>query len=279
MSIGKNIARRRKLIGLTQEELGGRLGVTNQAVSKWESEVSMPDIMLLPQIADVLGCTLEEIYGISEKREKASVNADNFPIYCHERLHRLFFDNTRVRFTGVGNSDEAQLEHQREKLKDGCRIGCFSNDKGAFVMTDDFAFVDCSYKEPGSEDIIREHSGDEYTLMYLTDNNLRKVLFYEYKTAIQGSKADNTEFSFEEIMDGCNLTEAETSAALRLMCDVHINEAYMDHKTKKIKYVFRISNAAYALAIYKLAGLLSEEDPVWIAIRDTSIISNYAFYQ
>ena len=40
MSIGKNIAKFRKAKGLTQEELGAKLGVTNQAVSKWESEVS-----------------------------------------------------------------------------------------------------------------------------------------------------------------------------------------------------------------------------------------------
>ena len=55
MSIGKNIAKHRKALGLTQEELGVRLGVTNQAVSKWESEVSMPDVMLLPAIASALG--------------------------------------------------------------------------------------------------------------------------------------------------------------------------------------------------------------------------------
>jgi len=40
MSMGKNIAEFRKRKGFTQEELGQKLGVTNQAVSKWESEFS-----------------------------------------------------------------------------------------------------------------------------------------------------------------------------------------------------------------------------------------------
>ena len=40
MSIGKNIARLRKEMGLTQGELGEKIGVSNQAVSKWESEIS-----------------------------------------------------------------------------------------------------------------------------------------------------------------------------------------------------------------------------------------------
>lgn len=64
MSIGKNIAKYRKAAGLTQEELGAKLGVTNQAVSKWESQVSMPDVMLLPEIANSLGVTIYQLYGI-----------------------------------------------------------------------------------------------------------------------------------------------------------------------------------------------------------------------
>lgn len=63
MSIGKNIAVLRKAKGWTQSELGEMLGVSNQAVSKWESEMTMPDVMLLPDIAKVFGVTMEELYG------------------------------------------------------------------------------------------------------------------------------------------------------------------------------------------------------------------------
>ena len=62
MSIGKNIAAFRKAKGLTQTELGGMMGVSNQAVSKWEAEMTMPDVMLLPEIAKVLDVTIEELY-------------------------------------------------------------------------------------------------------------------------------------------------------------------------------------------------------------------------
>ena len=75
MSIGKNIAVYRKNKGLTQGELGELLGVTNQAVSKWESEVSMPDVMLLPEIAKALGVTVEDLYALRENRP--AVNADD----------------------------------------------------------------------------------------------------------------------------------------------------------------------------------------------------------
>lgn len=276
MSIGKNIAKYRKLLGLTQEELGVKLGVTNQAVSKWESEVSMPDVMLLPEIATVLGISLDDIYGIAKEPKKVSVSADDFPSFCHKKLIELFYYNTKMRFTHIGSSDIEQLDYQIKKLMDGCRIGCISNTQGAIVIADDFSFMDCSYKAEGSEKVIKNQGVDDYTLMYLTDKNLRKVFYYQYKSAFEKSKTNNSEFTFDEIMNGCNLTEDETAAALRLLKDCHINEVYRDRVTKTKKYVFLISNALYAHAIYKLVGLLSE-DPVWAVVRETSMISDYAF--
>ena len=275
MSIGKNIAKYRKAKGFTQEELGAKLGVTNQAVSKWESEVSMPDIMLLPEIATALNITLDDLYGIVKEPEKVSVSADDFPSFCHQKLIELFYYNTKMRFTHIGSSDKKQLEFQIKKLMEGCRIGCFSNTQGAIVTTEDFSFIDSTYKVANSENVIKGRT-DDYTLMYLTDKNFRKVFYYQYKTAFEKSKVNNTEFTFEEIMNGCNLTEDETAAALRLLKDTRINEVYTDTATKTKKYVFLISNALYAHAIYKLAELLSE-DACWAVVRDTSMISDYAF--
>ena len=146
MSIGKNIAKYRKAKGFTQEELGAKLGVTNQAVSKWESEVSMPDIMLLPEIATVLNITLDDLYGIVNEPEKVSVSADDFPSFCHQKLIELFYYNTKMRFTHIGSSDKEQLEFQIKKLMEGCRIGCLSNTQGAIVTTGDFTFIDSAYK-------------------------------------------------------------------------------------------------------------------------------------
>ena len=60
---GARIAAHRKSLGLTQEGLAQRLGVTNQAVSKWESDQCCPDIMLLPGLADAFGITLDELFG------------------------------------------------------------------------------------------------------------------------------------------------------------------------------------------------------------------------
>ncbi len=62
MTIGKNIAALRKKCGLTQAQLGERLGVSNQAISKWEKGMNLPDVMLLPQIAKVFGTTIDRLF-------------------------------------------------------------------------------------------------------------------------------------------------------------------------------------------------------------------------
>lgn len=69
MTIGKRIALLRKEKGLKQEELAEMLGVSGQAVSKWENDQTCPDISLLPQLASILGVTVDEL--LSGKREMA----------------------------------------------------------------------------------------------------------------------------------------------------------------------------------------------------------------
>ena len=63
MTLGNKIAHYRKNLNITQEALAQQLGVTNQAVSKWESDQCCPDVMLLPKIADIFGITLDELFG------------------------------------------------------------------------------------------------------------------------------------------------------------------------------------------------------------------------
>lgn len=62
-SMGKHIATLRKAKGLTQDELAEQLGVSPQAVSKWENDLSCPDILLLPQLAKIFGITVDELLG------------------------------------------------------------------------------------------------------------------------------------------------------------------------------------------------------------------------
>lgn len=65
--IGEMIKARRMDLGLTQEQLGQKLGVTAQAVSKWEQGVSLPDTSLLPGICRVLSIPAAVLLGVEEE--------------------------------------------------------------------------------------------------------------------------------------------------------------------------------------------------------------------
>lgn len=60
--LAENISKYRKKSGLTQVELAEKLGVSFQAVSKWETAKSAPDISLLPMMAELFGCYIDELF-------------------------------------------------------------------------------------------------------------------------------------------------------------------------------------------------------------------------
>lgn len=62
-TLGKRIIANRKRIGLTQDKLAEQLGVTAQAVSKWENDQSCPDIAMLPKLAEIFGTTTDALLG------------------------------------------------------------------------------------------------------------------------------------------------------------------------------------------------------------------------
>ena len=62
-TLGKRIVMHRKSLGLTQDQLAESLGVTAQAVSKWENDQSCPDISLLPKLAQLFGTTIDTLLG------------------------------------------------------------------------------------------------------------------------------------------------------------------------------------------------------------------------
>lgn len=68
-SIGKTIFDLRTAKRLTQEQLGQRLNVSAQAVSKWEKGESLPDISLVADLAEILGCTTDYLLGSSGNLE------------------------------------------------------------------------------------------------------------------------------------------------------------------------------------------------------------------
>ena len=100
MEIGNQIKTLRTRRGITQEALAQALGVTAQAVSKWERNAATPDIELLPAISAYFGVTIDELFAISDDTRM-------------ERIQNMLWD---VRFL-----DPAVAENERQFLLDKAR--------------------------------------------------------------------------------------------------------------------------------------------------------------
>ncbi len=70
LTLGEKIKELRKRDGRKQEDLANALGVTNQAVSRWEKDGSYPDVEMIPAIANYFGVTIDELFGYENDREK-----------------------------------------------------------------------------------------------------------------------------------------------------------------------------------------------------------------
>ena len=106
MEIGNQIKQLRQRRGVTQEELAERLGVTAQAVSKWERGVATPDIAMLPEISAYFGVTIDELFALSDETRM-------------ERIQNMLWD---VRFLNQADVDSATaflLEKAAKEPKNG----------------------------------------------------------------------------------------------------------------------------------------------------------------
>ena len=70
MTIGESIRYHRKKLNLTQAQLAARLGVTPQAVSKWESGAGLPDLSMAAPLARALGTTTDELLRFGERYQE-----------------------------------------------------------------------------------------------------------------------------------------------------------------------------------------------------------------
>ncbi len=82
IEMGAKIRQLRLCRGLTQEELGNELGVSPQAVSKWESGTTLPDIQLLPELSVLFGVSIDELFSMTDESRMDRIEN----MICHVRF-------------------------------------------------------------------------------------------------------------------------------------------------------------------------------------------------
>ena len=118
-NIGAKIAELRREHNMKQDEFAEQLGVTPQAVSKWENGASMPDIALLPKIAEIFGVTIDALFG-----------ADNAPKPDVQMLpadKRKSFDEMILRVRVQDGGDKVNINLPLPLIKIALEMGMNSS--------------------------------------------------------------------------------------------------------------------------------------------------------
>lgn len=224
MYLNQNIAYYRKLCGYTQEQLAERLSVTAQSVSKWENEISNPDISILRDLAKVLGVDINSLFEETPNALKG-IKLSELSNLCYDALISLFVKAQFTFYHSEKNVLPSETLNKRiEALK---KEFDFPLPKCAYIidegepehssvfLSDAFSFIDRSYGGPDSALLFDLDKAGEL-LSVLGDKNARKVLKTIYEKLI--SEGENaTSFSPQMLSKVTLLTEdAISDAAIKL---------------------------------------------------------------
>lgn len=222
-TVGKNIADLRKKRGLTQEQLGAEVGVSGQAVSKWENG-GMPDAYLIPEIAKSLGVSTDTLFGCKKTVSEREMCEELFR-FCLKRTRYAKqtekFDYYGFLFEAVWSMQCGYLGNEKlvpyaELVKDE-RIATipeytsqaiFNDGTTYLTLCEDFPFF-CMVKDtPGiSEKIFSENDFTEFFSLFSDKESLKAVL--STQTASDGGKytdsrmADTLGISLEKFKEIC----------------------------------------------------------------------------
>lgn len=250
------IVKLRKDAGLTQEQLANMIGVSAQAVSKWETGTTMPDIMLLPIIADVFNTDIDCLFGRTTKKPKRNITKDN----AHEELYNAFFETLQYLWDGFDSEHDdnvlGRAREVREELKKHpqSQTLVLGNLEGNGVYADsDIALAFNKNKEDISK-LLDDESAWK-VLKRFADGETATV--YKFMVNNRGKS-----FTASFIAAKCNIELSPAERALNhLLCmnlisrkDVHTDDGviyvYSEWGTHKLLLVYSMLSLASRLGNY-----------------------------
>lgn len=239
--IGEKIAELRKARGMTQENLAAEIGVSSQAISKWENGTNMPDIMLLPIIADVFGVTVDELYGISRS---SNIKSEKYNQYNAPNLAWESILETLGKVWECSKNIESGkfVPMIKEQFEDKHMQTMICSDTGGAV----FAFHDLGIViKDVSREIFSNDAAGEF-LTGLAKPSVRKILLYNFENP-------SAVYTTQALAKKCGISVDETSEALNFLTRYGIEQkSTLDIGDEEVEIFQQLEHLVYA----KLAAIL-----------------------
>ena len=279
MTISQNIAAFRKAKGYTQEQLGELLGVSNQAVSKWETGVSYPDVMLLPNIAEALGVTLNDLYGITNKPKDGIEWVNNFPTVAQDRIVGVVCNEGYT--VEICRDQDLQTKEDANgvpatRIKAGKTLGIISyTANGAAFVSDSLSVI--SSEKLADMGGVFESAEIASCLKKLSDPHARKVLNYLYAESHKedldsldnihaymnkkGYSLFDLVFSLDEVSAICGLSKEDTLEAIEKLISVRL--VLMSHENNQTRYIFQKTKGVEVAVLLRAMERFMKEIFYW----------------
>lgn len=203
MELGNQIKALRRARGITQETLAEKLGVSPQAVSKWERSAAMPDVQLLPELSACFGVTIDELFALSDEtrmtrirnmlwdqRELSAADMEGAERFLLDRARRERGDHRPLQLLAELHNHKAE-EHRRlaetyaktalERNAD-CRDAFSALVEAMGGRCPDWCFSNHYRLTRWLEEFLAEHPDNVRAMLWLLDQLLDDQRFAEAET-------------------------------------------------------------------------------------------------
>ena len=259
-TFGERIAELRRKRSMTQESLAGIIGVSAQAVSKWENSATMPDILLLPLLADTLCVSIDELFGLPCKTREEPIPIEDTPAAVYDKIL-----TTMCRWDCSVSDDAQYLANAKAGFakNPSAHTGFVSQKAGAVYADRDIALAYL----PNNADSVKllEEEKIGMFLRVLSEENVRRVLAYQCRNPEQT-------FTAASVSAKIGIAEEDARDALEKLCDYTLSAAMNvdvgGGETLRVYQACGLHKLPLLLyPLFSIAGQLADFHEAWHGLR------------
>lgn len=257
MEIGNQIKQLRLRRGITQEEMAQHFGITPQAVSKWERDVTTPDIGLLPDISAYFGVTIDELFALSDDTKM-------------KRIQNMLWD---VRYISLADADSAReflLDKARREKRNGEPYALLAQLENQLANTHKEAAAEYAKKALQRDHSIRMAHSELAAAMngkcgdWCADNHNELIEYYKGFTAEHPDNLTGYLWLIDQLLADYRIEEAEA-------CFAQIEKLDNGYRTPYYRAILQLEkgNVDAAMAIFEeMESAFPEEWIMYLSLGD-----------
>lgn len=257
MEIGNQIKQLRQRRGITQEEMAQHFRITPQAVSKWERNITTPDIGLLPEISAYFGVSIDELFALSDDTRM-------------KRIQNMLWD---VRYISRSDADSAReflLDKARRETRNGDPYALLAQLENQLANTHKEAAAEYAKKALQRDHSIHMAHSELAAAMngkcgdWCADNRNELIEYYKAFTAEHPDYLSGYLWLIDQLLADYRIKEAEE-------CFVEIEKLDAGYRTYYYRAILQLEkgNVDAAMTIFeKMETAFPDEWIMYLSLGD-----------